>query len=203
VLPNQPFLSDARLREVSKGARQGFPKSWTYEQALEARKANGQDIPLLETAQDTWERIFSWMYEVMVQSEKEETISNNADASEEEEEEDVRKVLVISHAGTLRLLLHHLVPDGHAALKMADDPSRPPDDDSQRFAVPNTSLTILEVALREDAPTQQQKTSGDDDDIHTPNNMEPPPVPPEEHQRLWTTRLVELTWTGHYESIIR
>jgi broad specificity phosphatase PhoE len=191
MLPNQTFLSDARLREVSKGARQGFPKSWTYEQALEARKKNNQDIPLLETAQDAWKRIFDWMYEVMMmlQSENETNKTSDDDASEEEEIE-IRKVLVISHAGTLRSLLHHLVPDGHPALKMADDPSRPPDD-SKRFAVPNTSLTILDVTMlqEQDAPTQQI-------------NMEQPPVPPEEHQRLWTTRLIELTWTGHYESSI-
>jgi broad specificity phosphatase PhoE len=191
VLPHQTFLSDARLREVSKGARQGFPKSWTYEQALEARNQNEQAIPLLESAQDAWKRIFDWMYDVMLQSENE-TNENDEDS----EEEKVRKVLVISHAGTLRLLLHHLVPDGHPSLKMADDPSRPPDD-TKRFAVPNTSLTILDVTLREDVPTQQ--ASGDD--IHDNPNMEPP-VPPEEHQRLWTTHLVELTWTGHYESSI-
>jgi broad specificity phosphatase PhoE len=198
VLPNQTFLSDARLREVSKGARQGFPKNWTYEQALEARRRNEQDTtPLLETAQDAWKRMFNWMYEVVLQSENENENENENPKDSEKEEEEIRKVLVISHAGSLRLLLHHLVPDGHPDLEKADDPSRPPDD-SKRFAVPNTSLTILDVTLRDDAPRQQQ-TPGDDG--NNPN-MEPAPVPPEEHQRLWTTHLVELTWTGHYESII-
>jgi broad specificity phosphatase PhoE len=193
VLPNQTFLSDARLREVSKGARQGFPKSWTYEQALEARKQNEQDTPLLETAQDAWQRIFNWMYEVILQSESEANKSDNEDSKQEEE---IRKVLVISHAGALRLLLHRLVPDGHPALKMADDPSRPPDD-SKRFAVPNTSLTIIDVTLREDAPAKQQQSG---DAIPNTPNIEAPE--PEEHHHLWTTHLVELTWTGHYESPI-
>jgi broad specificity phosphatase PhoE len=75
----------------------------------------------LETAEDVWQRISNWVYEVMLQSESETNKSDNEDSKEEEEES--RKVLVVSLTGTLRLLLHHLAPDGHSALKITDDQS--------------------------------------------------------------------------------
>jgi broad specificity phosphatase PhoE len=180
---------DSRLREIAKGARQGYPKKWSYAQAS-AKYLDEKDIPLLETSEEAWSRIYSWIYEVMLhairESAADETASDDTSVSSR------RNVLAVSHAGAVRLLLQKLVPDAHPLLESIDDPSGPLDD-TKRFKVPNTSVTIVDIITKN--PEEAELWPKDD------HGSQEPPVLPDEHDQLWEARVVELTWTGHYDRI--
>mmetsp|Transcript_4045 Transcript_4045/g.6324 ORF Transcript_4045/g.6324 Transcript_4045/m.6324 type:complete len:141 (+) Transcript_4045:74-496(+) len=54
ISPSAIFTLESRLREMAKGAREGYPKILSYEEALKERAANKQDgsnLPLLESDQ--------------------------------------------------------------------------------------------------------------------------------------------------------
>ncbi|KAL3822971.1 hypothetical protein ACHAXA_008111 [Cyclostephanos tholiformis] len=82
------LIPDARLREVAKGAREGYSKKYTIEEAMEMRRGEallessssiyhrggkGQsslsnydvDIPKLESADDAWGRAKDWIHETI------------------------------------------------------------------------------------------------------------------------------------------
>jgi broad specificity phosphatase PhoE len=87
---NINLIVDPRLRELAKGAREGYRKSFSYEEALEARRSVQQasslmnattaaaaeqqsksseelvDIPLLESADDAWIRVKDWIDSLVV-----------------------------------------------------------------------------------------------------------------------------------------
>jgi broad specificity phosphatase PhoE len=186
---------DGRVREIAKGARQEYPKSWDYERAVEDRKKLGREIPKLETTHEAWERIADFISHVVEgaldENDPRSIIQTNGSRNSEVDETKldigidpddavhdhtdriVVNVLVVTHAGTLRTLLKKMVPHAHPSLGTshdpADDPSRPPDD-SKRLAVPNTSVTILDVTPRRKAfqrfiqeRTANAATTGDDD----------------------------------------
>ncbi|KAL7449254.1 hypothetical protein ACHAWC_002746, partial [Mediolabrus comicus] len=86
---NINLIVDPRLRELAKGAREGYRKSFSYEEALEARRVQQAsslmnatttaaaeqqsksseelvDIPLLESADDAWTRVKDWIDSLVV-----------------------------------------------------------------------------------------------------------------------------------------
>jgi broad specificity phosphatase PhoE len=135
ISDNVDWIYDQRIREIAKGARQEYPKSWDYQRAIDQRRLDGKDIPLMESSMDAWKRIVDFMISVIIEAQQQGHYGNNSTA---------KNVLVVSHAGTLRTLLQRMVPQAHPSLQHIDDPSRPPDD-SKRLSVPNTSVTVIDV----------------------------------------------------------
>jgi len=138
-------LFDARLRELAKGARQGLPKDLSYETALQMRQlqiAAGEmsaddPIPLLETEDDGWNRAEEWLVEV---------VWDALQQNRQPEDGECWNVLVVAHAGLLRVFLKRFL--GEERLRAHPDATFDPIDG--RFAVPNTSLTILTLSCSTD-----------------------------------------------------
>lgn len=206
-----PFVrSDARIREIAKGARQEFPKSWDYDRALEERRTLGMDLEVkLETASEAWHRIADFITSVLAEV--------YVDESRETRQSQMPpNVMVVSHAGVIRTLLAKVAPNSHPSLQSHnddggdDDPSRPPpNDNTKRLQVPNTSVTILDVtmtpafvkALQEPTMMARNKKNEDDGTVvtlqhhHFMENLQPG----KNYHDLWTTRVVEFLWTGHLQ----
>jgi broad specificity phosphatase PhoE len=163
------FVLDDRLREIAKGARQGFPKSYTLEQCLEWFQHRPEEIPLSETSDDAWKRLSSFFIQIF-----EDALKENSDRSM------MQNILIICHSGSLRLLLHKLVPGAHPLLSVTAD-TKGSLDDNNRFQIPNTSLTILDLTIPD---------SVDIKDLDEAKFLES--VAP---------KLVELNWIGHYDSV--
>lgn len=127
---------DTRLRETCKGARQGFSKLWTEEQALQERKRLGfsEEIPMNETHDAGWTRIREWLNCVLQEALDERLFSDLNDFN----------ILVVAHAGILRILLTRLLGDEllrrHPAVRYERDLGR--------LLIPNTSVTILDLTPR-------------------------------------------------------
>lgn len=116
----------AALAELSKGARQTFPKDWDHEKAVEERKRKGLEVPLLESDEDGWKRLVRWLSSVGLAA----------------LDEDRKEVVVVAfgHAGLWRVFLRRLFGDEELSKNkraMFDSPGR--------LRIPNTSVTIVEL----------------------------------------------------------
>jgi probable phosphoglycerate mutase len=52
----ETLILDPRLRETSKGARQGFPKTMSEDEAMEEEDQGYRTMPHLETEDEGWSR---------------------------------------------------------------------------------------------------------------------------------------------------
>ena len=131
---------DERLRELARGPRQGFPKDWTQERALEERERLGMErVVLLETPETGWDRFFDFWKQIIVEASV--ASDNDGYRNDEGQGQLVRNVLVVSHSGILRIFLQRLLGqrlEEHASARFDDR-------FGHQFLVPNTSLTILEL----------------------------------------------------------
>jgi broad specificity phosphatase PhoE len=158
--PPQEVWYDERIRELGKGVRQGYPKHWSYEQArdeyqkaTERSNINGKEsaqaaLPLRETNEDGWKRALDWLQSVIddivaleqpTNSDTTDTVSTAADATNT-----CYTVLAVAHAGLLRVVLQRLLGRSRLAALAA---ARFDPNDQGRLAVPNTSLTVLDLLL--------------------------------------------------------
>lgn len=135
------FILDERLREIAKGAREGFPKSYTMDQCMECFKSRPEEVPKLESSEDAWRRLSKFLHHLLHEAELEDERFQYGKVGKK-----ARNVLVVSHSGTIRLLLHKLLPDAHPLLQVSADTAGALDD-SKRFQIPNTSLTILDISM--------------------------------------------------------
>lgn len=222
------WISDARIREIAKGARQEYPKSWDYDRAVAERQREGKEMPLLETSEDAWRRIADFLSSVLVEAGEE--FGSNSDNSDNTPEPITVNVLVVTHAGALRTLLQKMVPDADPTLQHQDDPSRPPDD-QKRLAVPNASVTILDVTPTAEfwkllgkssseatATNTNRRRLGPNDAFFPPpgtssGNAESQNANDEDDSNpladisttfgdLWNTRVVEFMWTKHLDKAV-
>jgi broad specificity phosphatase PhoE len=156
-MSNREVWYDERIRELGKGVRQGYPKHWSYEQALdeyqkatERSSGNGNAfaqtrLPLRETNEDGWKRALDWL-QTMIDDivAHEQTTTNEVATTISATATTYYTVLAVAHAGLLRLVLQRLLGvsrlAAHAAARF--DPH-----DQGRLAVPNTSLTILDLHI--------------------------------------------------------
>lgn len=168
--PNNAFILDDRLREIAKGARQGFPKSYTLEQCLESFRERPEEIPKSETSEDAWKRLSSFLKHIF-----KDAIEEASDSVSE-----TKNLLVVCHSGSLRLLLHKLVPHAHPLLEISADTNGALDD-TKRFQIPNTSLTVLELTI---------PSSIHIDDLDQDGLLE-----------FISPKLIELSWVGHYDTM--
>lgn len=140
----QQVIYDERLRELAKGARQKLSKDITYDEALLLRQQKistgewpDEPIPALETVEDGWKRAVDWLNELILDALQQAQHDNRDEGGN-----NGLHVLVVSHAGFLRVLLNQLI--GVHRLRAHPDSTYDPIDG--RFAVPNTSLTILKLS---------------------------------------------------------
>lgn len=136
------LVVDARLRELAKGAREGFLKSLTYEEAMELRHKNGGelDVPLLESFDDAWARAKDWI-DTLVKDAADEYYNNdrvecNAD-TDTDYEAIVYDVFALSHSALIRTMVHKMI-----------DSQLPSDFATTRegsLLVPNLSRTVIDV----------------------------------------------------------
>ena len=126
---------DARLRELAKGGRQGFLKVWSMEQALAERERLGMNepLPLLETLDDGWSRARAWLRDLVKES------------RDSCPKEGSLQALVVAHAGLYRVFLERLLGE-----RLHNHPDASYEVDLGRFLIPNTSLTVLDVGIREE-----------------------------------------------------
>jgi hypothetical protein len=118
----------------------------------------------------------------------------------------------MSHAGSIRTILQHLVPDADPSLQHKEyDPNRPPDD-SRRLVVPNTSVTVLEVSMNPslvkflDKEYQSGRGKQDGGAVYAEINKDLVNVihhldAATNYADLWATKVVEFMWTGHLEEM--
>jgi broad specificity phosphatase PhoE len=129
---------DTRLRELAKGARQGYPKTLSYNQAVQNRQEQGHigPIPKLESEEDGWLRVASWLDEVLTDAVAEDDMRNRGQLCGKKS----YNVLVVAHAGLLRVFLKKML----GKERLNGHPCATHDADG-RFRVPNTSVTILDI----------------------------------------------------------
>lgn len=132
------FELDERLREIAKGARQGFPKSYTLDQCMECFRERPEEIPKQETSADAWKRVSRFLLGLFQEALKED--------NDKAGRRNIRKVLIVCHSGTIRLLLHKLVRHAHPLLEVSSDTTGALDD-SKRFQIPNASVTVLDMII--------------------------------------------------------
>ena len=141
---------EKRLREMAKGAREGFSKSTTYAEALEQRKTKDNNIlpiPLRETEDDAWQRMHDFVYELL---------TNMGNTDDDDDDDDAGQhppnIFVMSHSGILRVFLKRMIGED----RLYQHPSAR-FDASGLFYIPNTSVTILEVGWRNEPTTSHTK----------------------------------------------
>ena len=197
--PSSNLILDKRLREVAKGVREGRSLKLSYDEAMieflnENMKAlqNGDDqskpIPLLETDTDVWDRVHSWMVDVVsdaiaedlpslilsnedevpIRREENSTISSSSAATAtvtlsatktktktSSPHRVIKNVLAVSHSGTIRLAIEHLVSDQlpdkildkHGNLVSKPDTVRLNKSKwiGSNMFIPNTSVTVIDI----------------------------------------------------------
>lgn len=141
---------EKRIREISKGARQGFPKSMSVDEAIDERRRLGmpEEYPLLETENDAWIRTTSWLKEV-VNDAIYAALQRNLQSCEiqidlcQDSSRKVYNVLAVGHSAVFRTFLTRII--GDERLRKHSDAKY--DGIDGRFVVPNTSLTILDINI--------------------------------------------------------
>ena len=131
------LIVDSRLRELAKGAREGYLKSHSYEEALEKRRTEDTEIevPKLESLDDAYERFKDWIDSIIEDVSKDyyattknikrhndqEGDNNNSNNENEEnksenDEEEVNQknpkvydIFALSHSALIRTVIHKMV----------------------------------------------------------------------------------------------
>ena len=170
------LVLDNRLREIAKGAREGFSKSVTYEEALQLRRISDpgdSSLPLCETEVEAWQRMYSLICGWVEEAVAEQSHSSNA--------QPCRHVFCMSHSGILRVFLRRLIGDErlHSHPNARFDPTG-------LFYIPNTSATILDVGLQSKSVTDDSSTaqhSIQEQQKRSDHNLD--------------VDIIELTWADH------
>ncbi len=132
------LIVEPRLRELAKGAREGYPKSLSYEEAVARRiqeaddgrsSDNNVEIPLLESIDDAWARAKDWIDSLVNDASNEYNLideSCNDANSNDGTTEKVYNVFGLSHSALIRTMIHKMVKEGS-------------------LRIPNLSRTIIDV----------------------------------------------------------
>jgi broad specificity phosphatase PhoE len=183
---------DSRLRELAKGARQGFPKAWTYQRALDERRRQLQEgisaepIPLLETEEEGETRIMEWLYELANQAMNEHqadlALGGDVNSAPNETRQNRFTVLAVAHSNILRIFLLRLLGIDN----LRAHPDAVFDSNDGRFLIPNTSLTILDVHVARKHPATN------------PDRLNPKRSEERSSSTITGIDIVLLTSTKHY-----
>jgi broad specificity phosphatase PhoE len=161
----------SELRELAKGPRQGFPKHWSLDEAVARRQqlSMTEPYPLLETDDDGWDRLSRWLDRQIRAAMDEAKAARTTTGSASHK----FHVLAFGHAGLFRVFLTRML--GEDVLLAHPDAQLDP---TGRFAVPNASLTILDLHL-----------DPSNNNVHQPEN------------RIQKIDVILLTSTEHYNSV--
>ena len=144
------LVVEPRLRELAKGAREGYPKSLSYEEAVarriqEADNGSSSDdieIPLLESIDDAWARAKDWIDSLVKGAsieyyDAEDNVCNDANSSDGKTTGKVYNVFGLSHSALIRTMIHKMVgsqlPNNYSLTKEGS------------LRIPNLSRTIIDV----------------------------------------------------------
>ncbi|KAL7471194.1 hypothetical protein ACHAXS_011512 [Conticribra weissflogii] len=195
--PEVDLIVDGRLRELAKGAREGFDKSVTYEEAMAARLNRAQNdqsnsamqVPLLESIEDAWDRVQSWIDSLIKEafadyynsrrfrendSAKECVLEETPKSSKTPK---IYNVFALSHSALIRTMIHQMV-----------DSQLPPDyskTDEGSLKIPNLSRTIIDVQ-------PYIEKNGGDEGHNLSNDEKIWGI-----ESKWTASLVKLTDVSH------
>jgi broad specificity phosphatase PhoE len=135
------------LRELAQGPRQGFPKRCSVDSAIEMRRqlSMTEPFPLLETEDDGWNRISQWLGRQIRTTAMDISKTTTGTATMAT----MAHVLAFGHGGIFRVFLTRLI--GREILLEHPNATFDPDG---RFAVPNTSLTILDIHVDHSEETE-------------------------------------------------
>jgi broad specificity phosphatase PhoE len=209
---------DARLREVSKGVKQGLPKSLSYKEAYEwhIRQTPYQEIPLLETDDDGWNRMRAFVNDVIRDAVVE--AKKIRRQKEEEKECNINDMPSFSGASTIATTestaatgsninnpdhppAYKVLIISHSALlriflrRLLGDERLKQHADARfdadgHFLLPNTCVTILEIRAR----VSSIDDDDDDDDDHTSlSTIRVEPLA----ESAENVDIVQLTWSDH------
>jgi broad specificity phosphatase PhoE len=138
------LVVDSRLRELAKGAREGYLKSLSYEEALEqrSRDADGKTIqvPLLESINDAWERVKGWIDSLVLDAFDDFNSLSDDQKTQYERDVDAPKiydVFALSHSALIRTMIHKMV-DGEL-------PSDYAKTREGSLSIPNLSVSTIDV----------------------------------------------------------
>ena len=168
-----PIVLDKRLRELGKGAREGLPRTLSYEEALaQQRQSDPQRSPAdfghkKESTHEGWERAKAFLNHVLREAVAKvsrwnhavphndiESISEPPPTREIHQNKAIPdstpttitktiRVVAVSHSGFLRVLLQNLVGKDH----LQNHPQARIEASTGLFLIPNTSVTLLEFQL--------------------------------------------------------
>ena len=138
------LVVDERLRELAKGAREGYLKSLSYEDALELRKkdAYGEHIqvPLLESINDAWDRARCWIDSLVQDAYDDFNFLSDEQKAIHESDENAHKiydVFALSHSALIRTMIHKMVeeelPTDYAKTREGS------------LSIPNLSCTSIDI----------------------------------------------------------
>lgn len=165
---NINLIVDPRLRELAKGAREGYRKSFSYEEALEARRVQQAsspslinatttaeqqsksseelvDIPLLESADDAWIRVKDWIDSLVVDAAIEHydvtTATNSNDNSSNINKDTTTKiynVFTLSHSALIRTMIYKMAESQLSSFQYEFN-------SEGKLWLPNLSRTVIDV----------------------------------------------------------
>lgn len=202
-IDNGPFLIiDERLRERAKGARELKDKSLTYDEAMEIFKneqiAAGRhdesswDLPKLETEDEVWIRLQSWIKDVIMDAYTDYVRFGNNKQYD---------VFALTHSGTLRIIIERMVgkqlPDN-----LSNEETEKNGVITARLRIPNTSITRIDLYpdLDDDDNDDNGEWSSSSGSDGQPFDFELPLRFGNDATNVsWKAKLVELTNSLHID----
>ena len=119
-------IVEKRLRELSKGVREGLPKNTQYNEAWksfkERHEMDTKTPPFLESEPVAALRLQCWLIDVVRDAVLDTTQTH-------------KNILAMSHSGSIRTLVNGLVPDPL------------PNTTKEPLLIPNMSVTIIELTI--------------------------------------------------------
>ena len=142
------LIVEPRLRELAKGAREGYLKELSYAEALAKRREEAGEkavvtVPKLESLDDAWKRAQNWIDSLVNDTSAEyhneleanDDLDNSASFSDDDPK--VYDVFALSHSALIRTMIHKMVddelPKDHATTREGS------------LSIPNLSRTIIDV----------------------------------------------------------
>jgi len=174
-LQQQQLIRDKRLRERAKGVRELRPSATPYDVALrewlEHPETANKPIPLLETEDEVWSRVYLWMNDLLqdaIDFKRNQDNNNNNNNKEGQEEEGQQQpttttttttnspleVLVVSHSGTIKTTLLNLFYDKIFSLMEAFQEGKETKGHkvhatgSGFLLVPNCSVSVFDLIIK-------------------------------------------------------
>ncbi|KAL7535339.1 hypothetical protein ACHAXR_006432 [Thalassiosira sp. AJA248-18] len=165
-LPDVNLIVEPALRELAKGAREGYLKKLSYEEAMARRRRESEaeiDVPKLESTDEAWKRVKKWIDSIVKdasdhyyssdETEEDQDNSSCDDGGDIEIDPKIYDVFALSHSALIRTMIHKMVdaelPSDYARTKEGS------------LTIPNLSRTIIDVRpyKNRDSPRPRWKPS--------------------------------------------